>query len=162
MKHLPATYRRALLRVLVGAPMAMAVAATPAELVVVVNARSGVESLSRDQVVNIFMGRHRLFPHGGRAVPLDAPADSPERAQFYRLLINKEPQDVNAYWARLIFTGRTQPPLEQPSIKAVIDRVEMDPYAIAYLDDSLLTRNMQMVMKLGASPESSSAIRGKQ
>lgn len=148
MKHGSAAYRRALLKVLVGMPMLMAVAAAPAELVVVVNTRSGVESLSREQVVNIFMGRHRLFPHGGRAVPLDAPADSPERTQFYRLLINKEPQEVNAYWARLVFTGRTQPPLEQPSTKAVIDRLETDPRAIAYVDDALVTRNMQMVMKL--------------
>lgn len=143
------THRRHAVSALFTALAAALAPTVRADLVVVVNARSGVNSLTRDETVNIFMGRHRQYPNGARAVPLDAPADSPERVQFYRLLINKEPQEVNAYWARLVFTGRTQPPLEQHSTKALIDRLETDPRAIAYVDDSQVTRNMQVVMKPG-------------
>lgn len=149
MKHWPVVHRRALLKALVGVPMVMVASAASAELVVVVNARNGVGSLSREQIVNIFMGRHRLFPHGGRAVPLDAPQGSPERVRFYRLLLNKEPEDVGAYWARLVFTGRTQPPIELFTLKDVQTRVESDPNAIAYLDESAVTRGMQVVMAFG-------------
>ena len=149
MKKSARTTGRHVCSVLIAALAAAFAPVARADLVVVVNVRSGVSSLTREEVVNIFMGRHRQYPNGGRAVPVDGPADSPERIQFYRLLINKEPQEVNAYWARLVFTGRTQPPLEQFSTKAVIERLETDPRAIAYVDDTLVTRNMQTVLKLG-------------
>ncbi|GAB3187367.1 phosphate ABC transporter substrate-binding protein [Hydrogenophaga aquatica] len=146
MRHRTAIRRRALLKALACVPVALTATAVSAELVVVVNARSGVSSLSREQVVNIFMGRHRLFPHGGRAVPLDAPPGSPERLRFYRLLLNKEPEDVGAYWARLVFTGRTEPPVGLPTLQDVQARVESDIHAVAYLDESVVTRSMQIVM----------------
>ncbi len=38
------------------------------DLVVVVNPRSGVEKLSREDVTNIFLGRYRQFPAGDQAV----------------------------------------------------------------------------------------------
>lgn len=72
--------------------------------------RRCIETLSRTDVINIFMGRFRQLPSGATAQPIDIPV-SPVRAQFYRVLVNKEPAEMNAYWARLVFARRTVPPV---------------------------------------------------
>jgi hypothetical protein len=66
-------------------------------IVIVVNQAAGIETLSRTDVINIFMGRFRQLPSGATAQPIDMPV-SPVRAQFYRVLVNKEPAEINAYW----------------------------------------------------------------
>lgn len=82
------------------------------ELVVVVNAASRVARLSHEEVVNIFLGRHRYYSSGLQAEPIDLPDDYPDKALFYRKLINKDIRDVNTYWARLLFSGFVYPPLQ--------------------------------------------------
>lgn len=50
-----------------------------AELVVIVNPQSGVDQLTRSQVINIFLGNHREFPNGLRARPFDLPTGNPDK-----------------------------------------------------------------------------------
>ena len=84
--------------------------AARADLVVVVNADNPTPALSREEVIHIFLGRYRQFPSGQGAEPYDQPTDSPERNLFYERLVGKSQAQINAYWARLTFTGRTRPP----------------------------------------------------
>ncbi|CAK0742630.1 hypothetical protein CCP3SC15_1200008 [Gammaproteobacteria bacterium] len=76
---------------------------------VIVNPESGVEMLSREEVINIFLGRYRKLPSGIMAQPIDQ-ADQTGKALFYKLLVGKELSEINSYWARLIFSGKTKPP----------------------------------------------------
>ena len=82
------------------------------DIVVVVNPGSGVESLSRNDVINIFLGGFRRLPSGIAALPVDLPQGNPVREEFYRLLVGKNPAEINTYWSRLIFSGKTRPPLQ--------------------------------------------------
>ena len=100
------------------------------DLVLVVHPDSGVEQLSRNQTINIFMGRHRQLPSGIAALPLDL---APERETFYRLLTNKTLAEINAYWARLIFSGRTSSPRQVYSAAEMLDLVADNKGAIGYL-----------------------------
>src|SRR5512146_3193205 len=83
--------------------LALAPAARAGDLVVVVNPKSGVHQLSRDEVINIFLGRYRQLPGGIAAEPLDLPAGVADRALFYERLVGKDQAEINAYWARLVF-----------------------------------------------------------
>jgi hypothetical protein len=118
---------------------------TRAELVVVVSPHSSIASLSREQVINIYMGRYRVLPDGRAAHPLDAATDSPDRSLFYRSLLGKSLDDISAYWARLVFSGRTAPPREVLSRKALLDEVADDPSAIGYVARKDLPRNLKIV-----------------
>ena len=69
-----------------------------AEPVVVVNVASAITRLSQDDVVNIFLGRYRRLPTGDTAIPIDQPENTAVRAEFYRKLVNKEPNEISAYW----------------------------------------------------------------
>lgn len=119
--------------------------AVAGELVVVVNAASGIGELSRDQVVNIFLGRFRQFPSGLAAEPIDQPEDSLVKAQFYRSLVDKDPAEINAYWARLIFSGRTMPPLKSGSSGEVLRLLAARKGGIAYVDRSQVDQRLTIV-----------------
>lgn len=119
------------------------------DLVVVVNAASGVDRLSRDQVVNIFLGRFRQLPSGLAAEPIDQPDGSPLRGRFYRLLVDKEEAEIDAYWARLVFSGRTSPPVKAESGSEVLRLLGARKGGIAYVDRSLVDHRMTIVFSPG-------------
>jgi ABC-type phosphate transport system substrate-binding protein len=105
-----------------------------ADLVVVANPKSGIERLTQDEVINIYLGRYRRLASGIVAEPVDLAGDSELRARFYRRLVGKTLAEINAYWARLIFSGRTRPPQVFPSPEAALRHVAANPDALAYVD----------------------------
>ncbi|MDR0577747.1 MAG: hypothetical protein LBI87_09495 [Candidatus Accumulibacter sp.] len=104
------------------------------ELAVIVNPRSGVDRLTKSQVINIFLGNHREFPNGLRAKPFDLPASDPDKGVFYRLLVNKDLSQIAAYWSRLVFSGNTSPPTQVDDTRQIIQTVESNRNAIGYID----------------------------
>lgn len=118
-------------------------------IAVVVNQSVGVEALSRTDVINIFMGRFRQFPSGATALPIDMPV-SPVRAQFYRALVNKEPAEINAYWARLVFAGRTSAPIQTDTADDALKALRATPGGITYLERSRVTTREKIVFELPA------------
>lgn len=118
-------------------------------IVVVVNQAAGIEALSRTDVINIFMGRFRQLPSGATALPIDMPV-SPVRERFYRALVNKEPAQINAYWARLVFAGRTSPPIQTDTADDVLKALRANPGGIAYLERSRVTTREKIVFELPA------------
>jgi ABC-type phosphate transport system substrate-binding protein len=119
-----------------------------AEPVVVVNARSSVTQLSQDEVINIFLGRYRRFPGGGAATPIDQPEGNPLRAEFYRKLVNKDLDQINAYWSRLIFSGKTPPPRSAENAAEVLRLLSANPGGIAYIERNQLDSRFRIVMEL--------------
>lgn len=122
--------------------------AVQAGVVVVVNPRSGVERLSRDDVINIFMGRFRQLPNGLAANPVDLPATEQAKSEFYRLLVGKDMDQIAAYWSRLVFTGRTAPPLQAGSVEELIRYIVANPGAVGYLDSGDVDRRVKAVLEL--------------
>lgn len=119
---------------------ALAPPAFAAELVVAVRSDSEIGTLSRNEVIDIFLGRFRQLPSGQRAEPLDLAAQSPEREAFYHSLINKTGAEINAYWARLLFTGRVTAPKVMDSPEKVLEELIRNPRAIGYLERSRMDR----------------------
>jgi ABC-type phosphate transport system substrate-binding protein len=119
---------------LVNAPWALA------GLVVVASSQSPLSQLTRDQVVNIYMGGNRKLPDGSSAHAFEPELDSAVRRAFYHRLLDKSVEEINAYWARLVFSGRTQPPVFTKNVAELLERVSKDPHAIGYLDQSQLPR----------------------
>jgi ABC-type phosphate transport system substrate-binding protein len=109
-----------------------------ADVVAVVSAKSAVKALTSSQVADIFLGRVSRFPNGLLAVPIDLRDGSPERDQFYAKITGKTPAQVKAYWSKIIFTGRGQPPKAVPTELDVKKIIAADDTAIGYIDASLL------------------------
>lgn len=119
-----------------------------AALVVIVNPQSGIEQLTRNQVINIFLGSHRELPNKLAARPVDLPDNSAGRADFYQRLVNKDLDQMSAYWARLIFAGNTLPPDSIESEMAALNYVASKPGGIAYVDRALVDNRVRVVFSL--------------
>ena len=119
-----------------------------AQLAVVVNPQSGVEHFTKSQVVNIFLGHHRELPSGIAALPVDLPASAPEKAQFYRLLVNKDLDQLAAYWSRLVFAGSTAPPYQAASVQDAIQFVAENRGAVGYVDRRYVDARVRVVLIL--------------
>lgn len=117
-------------------------------IVVVVNPDSGVTALSRNEVINIFLGSFRQLPSGRVASPVDLPAGHPVRAAFYRRLVGKSPAEINAYWARLVFSARTRPPIEAERVEDALSLVQGSAAAITYLERSQVGGRLRVVFEL--------------
>ena len=113
--------------------------AEPWSIVVIVNPQSGVDKLTRDEIIDIFLGRYRKLPSGRMALPIDVAESSAERSRFYQLLVKKSPSEMSSYWARLVFSGQTSPPFQVPDARAALELVQSSPNAIAYVDRSAVT-----------------------
>lgn len=118
-------------------------------LVVIVNPASGVERLSREEAVNIFMGRFRKLPSGILAFPIDIGSQSQERREFYQLLVRKDLAEIDAYWARLVFSGQTSPPLQAPDGPTAVQLVASNRSAIAYVSRALVDHRVKVVIDFG-------------
>lgn len=116
-----------------------------AELVVVVNARSGVAVMTRNEVINIFFGRYRQFFNGIEAQPVDLVDSHADRAHFYSALVGKDLSDVNAYWSRQVFSGRMQPPPKVASPDEIIKWVSSHPGGIGFVDLSRADARVRVV-----------------
>ncbi|WP_407333122.1 hypothetical protein [Enterovibrio sp. 27052020O] len=118
-----------------------------AELVVVVNAENPVTELSSRQLIDLYMGRFNAYPDGTAVLTTDLPADNPLREAFYRQLVGKSVAQINAYWARLLFTGKSEPPYTISSINGVTDYVKKNKNAIAYINEAELSTGLKVVYR---------------
>ncbi|WP_223271547.1 hypothetical protein [Colwellia hornerae] len=121
--------------------------AVSTEFVVVVNKDNAINSLSKREVIDIYMGRYLTFPDGEMAQPLDLPSESLLKNDFYLQLVNKNEQKINAYWARLLFSGRAKPPISAISIEDALKKLDSSPYSIGYIPVNQLTDAVKVVYR---------------
>jgi ABC-type phosphate transport system substrate-binding protein len=114
-----------------------------ADVVAVVSAKSSIMALTPNQVADIFLGRVSRFPNGVLAVPIDLRDGSPERDQFYAKITGKTPAQVKAYWSKIIFTGRGQPPRAVPTDLDMKKFIATNDAAIGYIDAALLDNTVR-------------------
>jgi ABC-type phosphate transport system substrate-binding protein len=122
-----------------------ATSARAGELVVIVNPANKTVALTQRQLVNLYMGRTQHYPNGKFALPLDQAPDSQARQTFYRTLVGKSVAEVNAYWAKLLFTGRASPPRSLTDAEAVLQVVRENLDAIGYIDSRDLDDSVKVV-----------------
>ena len=120
--------------------------AVHAEVAVVVNAKNTVAGLSPREVQDLFLGRTRAFPDGRHATPVDQ--SSPLRAEFYQALTARPVELVNAYWARLVFTGQASPPPRLPDDGAVLKAVRENEGGIGYVNPARLDKSVRLLLLL--------------
>jgi ABC-type phosphate transport system substrate-binding protein len=128
------------------ASLAGAVAAP--ELVVIVSARSTAPLMRTDQVAAIFLGQAAQLPDGALVTPIDQPVGTMTRDEFYERVASKSPALLKAYWSKLLFTGRGQPPREVGGNAAVKKMVADTPGIIGYIDRSALDASVRPVLVL--------------
>jgi ABC-type phosphate transport system substrate-binding protein len=117
-----------------------------ADVVVIVSAKSPIKSLSNDQASDLFLGKVADFPNGTKATPLDQTEGSAVRDAFYQKSTGKAPAQMKAHWARMLFTGRAQPPVESGDSESIKKLVAANPGLVGYIDRDALDNSVRPVL----------------
>jgi hypothetical protein len=123
----------------------LASASLHADVVAVVSAKSPITALTKSQVGELFLGKTLRFPNGTLAVPIDHDEGTPARNEFYAAFAGKTATQVKEHWAKIIFTGRGEPPRTVSSDADVKKLLAANPDAIAYLERSAVDTSVRVV-----------------
>lgn len=118
-----------------------------ADLVLVANPDSGIERLTKNDIINIYLGRYRRLPTGSTAVPIDLSADTALKAEFYQRLVSKNLAEINAYWSRLVFSGKTRPPQQVDTSDEALKMVANNLSALAYVNREAINSEVIVVFE---------------
>ena len=126
--------------------LGLSISAASADVVAVVSSKSPITSLSKSQVIDIFLGKRSRFPDGTSAVPIDQAEGSEARDEFYSRFAAMSAAQLKAFWAKIIFTGRGQPPMAVPTSIEAKKLLLANPNAISYIDQSLVDSSLRVVL----------------
>jgi ABC-type phosphate transport system substrate-binding protein len=139
---------RTLMRLCMIACLFLVSAQTHAGLVVIVNAKSTITSLDRDQVSRIFMKKLKVMPDGSEVIPVGQLSSPKVDQEFYLAVCNKDRSQLSAYWARLMFTGKDRPPIDGKNDEGVIAIVTKDARAVGFVNEASVTPAVRVVYRV--------------
>jgi len=111
------------------------------ETVVITNLKNP-EALKPVAIRQIFLGKSQTFPSGTLAMPVES---ATSQKDFSEKFLQMTPESLNAYWARLLFTGTAKPLKKLDSDDEVLRFVLNNPNAIGYIDSSKVTSAVKVV-----------------
>ncbi len=117
------------------------------ETAIIVHPDNPISSLSAQEIEDIFLGKNKRFSNGNAIIPIEQNENNPIRSLFIKSIMGKSDSQVKAYWARIIFTGKGQPPKQVNSDSDVIKMVAQDPSTIGYIDASSVNNLVKVVNK---------------
>ncbi len=130
---------------LFGLALSLAVGTVFADVVAVVSSNSAIATLNKAQVTDIFLGKVSRFPNGAQAVPIDQEEGSPARDEFYTAYAGKSAAQMKSHWAKIMFTGRGQPPKTASNSVKVKTIIAANPQAIGYIERSAVDGSVKVV-----------------
>jgi hypothetical protein len=138
------TIKLKLARVLSTAGLMMAATFASAEVVVIVNASSSINSATAEEIQQVFLGKRNEI--GGVSVtPVDQSEGNDARDVFYEKIVDKTPSQLNAYWSRLIFTGKGKPPKQYFDDAEVLETILEEEDSVGYIDSSSVSEGIKVI-----------------
>jgi ABC-type phosphate transport system substrate-binding protein len=115
-----------------------------ADIAVIVNP-SNADSLDKTAISRIFLGKAKTFPSGTASVPLALDDSQAATDEFNTKVLNKSGAQLTAFWSKLVFTGKGQPPKSLANDAAMIAEVASTPGAIGYVDASSVNDSVRVI-----------------
>ena len=122
--------------------------AAQAEVAIVVNSSVSVASITPDVAAEIFLGKLDSLPNGTKMVPIDQEDAQSVRTEFYTKVVKKDAAQLNAYWSRLIFTGKGEPPKKVADNAEVLALVAANPNIIGYVDAAAVNGSVKVLLRV--------------
>lgn len=106
---------------------------------------SNANALNEASISRIFLGKKKSFPDGSEAIPVDQAEGAVARSTFVATILKKNDQQIKAYWAQLLFTGKGTPPKQSGSDTDVRKLVSENPALIGYIDSGAVDGSVKVV-----------------
>lgn len=127
--------------------LAFTVPVVHGEIAVVVALDSPLQQLTAREVSDIYLGRLKATA-GEKLLVLDQPREGALRERFFKQVNGMDLRRLNAYWARLQFSGETQPPLSLDDNQNVLAMIRRNRHAIGYVEASAVDKSVRTVLTL--------------
>ena len=96
-------------------------------------------------IKKIFLGKSKSFDNGNIAILLSPKMGSPASDDFNKKVLKKSLPQLNAYWSKMIFTGKGTPPQEMESASDIISAIAGNKDAISFIDTANVTDAVKVV-----------------
>ncbi|MGZ8256440.1 MAG: hypothetical protein ACXW1C_01410 [Gallionella sp.] len=117
-------------------------------IAIIGNQEGDLGNLTRKQVVDIYMGRTSVLANGAFPVPVDYQGNIALRERFYQLMTGKSLAQINAYWARMSFTGQSNPARMLSDPKAMLRAVGKNPDALGYVEKNEVSTTVKTLLTI--------------
>jgi ABC-type phosphate transport system substrate-binding protein len=121
--------------------------AAETEVVVIGNPRLDASAVNAQVISDLYLGRAVQLSTGQRIEVVDLPVGHPVRDEFYSRILGRDPDQIRAYWAKRIFTGKGTPPLVRGDEAAVVRWVREAPGRIGYVSSGAVTESVQVLLR---------------
>ena len=119
---------------------------TFSKIYVVTNADAPITNLSKKELRDLYLGRTKSFPNGEYAKVIDRQGNEELRTKFFKTVCNMSPRKVDAFWAKLVFSGRMHPLEKMEADAEVLNSLKDDKYALAFVSSAPVHANLKIVM----------------
>ncbi len=117
-----------------------------AEVKIVVHSSVADDAVTSSEAANVFLGKTKTLPSGHKTVPIDQEEGEEPRDEFYTKVTKKDASQLKAYWSRLIFTGKGQPPKAVLDDTEVLELVASNPNIIGYVSGDADTSGVKVLL----------------
>ncbi|UXA00096.1 phosphate ABC transporter substrate-binding protein [Vibrio splendidus] len=114
---------------------------------VVIGNSAGVDALSSADVKKLFMGKSNQLGNGSKAQIVELVDGAEGRIAFHEVATGRSESQLQSAWARLVFTGKADAPVQVADYSAVINQVASNTNAIGYVDEVALTGDVKVLLK---------------
>lgn len=118
-----------------------------AQVVVVVSASAPIDSLTKDQVADLFLGKSGRFPDGSKAMPVEMADGSALRSSFHQAVTGKNDAQLKSYWSKLIFSGAASPPRAMGSTEDMLSAISAAPDVVGYAEEAKVPPGLKIVFR---------------
>ncbi|MFM2407356.1 MAG: hypothetical protein RL358_98 [Pseudomonadota bacterium] len=115
-------------------------------IAVIANLEGDLGKLTRKQIVDIYMGKLTVLASGTFPQPVDYQGDPEIRDRFYRLMTGKSLAQINAYWARMSFTGQANRCRLLSDQKAMVRAIGKNQDALGYVNQNEAGASVKTIM----------------
>lgn len=115
--------------------------ATQAGVVVIGHPSS--PDLDSSTIKKIYLGKAKSL----NIEAIDLEDGQPLKGEFHSAVTNKTEAQLQAYWAKKVFTGKGQPPKTQPSVSLMKSAVANSENSIGYIDESDVDASVKVLLR---------------
>ena len=141
-------HQKNIFRVIVLGVLLGITAVAQAGMAVIAHPSNPLAGISQEQLAKIYLGKTRQFSDGKPVTPVDQREGGVLRNKFYKTVTDKDEAAVKAYWSKLLFTGKAQPPRDVGDDDGVKAWVAKNPDGLGYVDGKALDKSVKVLLIL--------------
>lgn len=114
------------------------------EVVVIANASNGVDTISKQDIKEIFLGEKILWKDGSKIKIADN-LDKTTAKEFYSIYTGKESSRIKKIWIKKMLRGKMSPPESFKNIDELLDFVSNKKYCIGFISPTKLPNGIKIL-----------------